>query len=133
MVSHTYGYITKSNRIRLGLEKSHVSDALAISMGKSYKGIPLPIFYSEPQLFDRCKSFDVKQVRRNNRSIQTNRKGFRPSIRRKRYPFQPHDLVRYNGKEHRVKGSHCYGTRLVQEISVCKSSGVDYLWKGIVL
>ena len=112
MVYYTYGYITKSNRIGLGLEKSHVSDALSISMTKSYRGIPLPIFYSNPLLFDRCESFDVKQVRRNNRSLQTNRKGFRRSIRRKRYPFQPYDLVGYDG-EHRVKGSHCYGTRLV--------------------
>ena len=52
--NHTYGYITKDKRIRLGLKKSHINDAFAISGNKQ----------------DRCKSFSVVQVRRNNRSLQ---------------------------------------------------------------
>ena len=98
IVSHTYGYITKGKRIESGIEKSHINDAFVIGYGNGQ---------------ERCKSFAIKQVRRNNRSIQTNRKGFKPSIRRQRYPFQPNDLVRYDRKVHRIKGVHCYGSRAV--------------------
>ena len=90
---YTYGYITKYNRIKLGLEKSHANDAFAIS-GTTQK---------------RCKQQNIKQVRRNNRSLQTNRKGFKPSIRRKRYQYHPMDLVRYKNQACRVKGVFNYG------------------------
>jgi Restriction endonuclease len=93
-INHTYGYITKKLRIELGLEKSHVNDAFAISKGLDQ---------------ERCRPHAVKQNRRNNRSLQTNRKGFKPSIRRERYKFQPHDLVRYNGQAYPVKGVFNYG------------------------
>jgi len=95
---HTYGYITKSGRIRRGLDKSHANDAFIIAGGNDQK---------------RSKQLKIIQVRRNNRCLQKNRKGFRPSIRRKRYDLQPHDLVRCDGKEHRVKGVHCYGSRVI--------------------
>lgn len=91
----TYGYITKHDRIQLGLEKTHYNDAFVIAGGKSLK---------------RAKVLQVQQIRRNNRSIQTNRKGFRPSIRKKRYQLQPHDLVRYEDKLYCVKGVFNYGT-----------------------
>ena len=41
--------------------------------------------------------------------IQTNRKGYKPSIRRKRYKLQPNDLVKYSNKLQRVKGMFSYG------------------------
>lgn len=94
-VTHTYGYITKSRRIELGLAKSHSNDAFIIASGTTQ---------------ERCESFTVTQTRRNNRSLQTNRKGYRPSIRRKRYELQPNDLVRYDNTEKRVKGVFNYGT-----------------------
>lgn len=94
-VSHTYGYITKSKRIEIGLEKNHVNDAFVIAGGTTQ---------------ERCSSFTVSQARRNNRRLQTNRKGYRPSIRRKRYELQPNDLVRYDNTEKRVKGVFNYGT-----------------------
>jgi len=90
----TYGFETKCNRIKLRLPKTHVNDAFVIAGGTKQK---------------RCKTFKVKQVRRNNRSIQTNRKGHRRSIRRQRYALQPFDLVRYEKKEYRVKGMFNYG------------------------
>lgn len=90
----TYGYITKHDRIKLGLAKSHVNDAYVIAGGTN-----------QP----RCRVLQVKQIRRNNRSIQTNRKGFKPSIRRKRYPLPPQDLVRYEGELYVVKGVFNYG------------------------
>jgi len=93
-VSHTYGYITKYNRAKLGLAKSHYNDAFVIAGGTNQK---------------RYKPLIVKQTCRNNRSIQTNRKGFKPSIRKKRYRFQPNDMVRLNKKIYKVKGVFNYG------------------------
>lgn len=92
---HTFGYITKYGRIKYDLEKSHINDAFVIAKGSNQ---------------ERCKFYFVTQTRRNNRSIQTNRKGFKPSIRRQRYNLQPNDLVRFNGKVKRVKGMFNYGT-----------------------
>jgi len=117
---HTYGYITKHNRIKQGLQKSHINDAFVIAGGT---------------IQDRCKPYIVKQVRRNNRSIQTNRKGFKPSIRRQRYKLQPNDLVRYRGKEYRVKGAFSYGKwiRLVdsaKEIINSSTKNVELICYG---
>jgi 5-methylcytosine-specific restriction endonuclease McrA len=95
---HTYGYITKYQRNKLGMEKSHINDAFVIAGGT---------------IQERCRPYEIVQVRRNNRSIQKNRKGFRPSIRRQKYQLQPYDLVKYNNRIYRVKGVHCYGTRVV--------------------
>jgi 5-methylcytosine-specific restriction endonuclease McrA len=95
---HTYGYVTKYQRNKLGLEKSHVNDAFVIAGGTTQ---------------ERCRPYEVIQVRRNNRSLQVNRKGFKPSIRRQRYPLQPYDLVNFEGRTYRVKGTHCLGTRVI--------------------
>jgi hypothetical protein len=85
---HTYGYVTKYQRTKLGLEKTHVNDAFVIAGGTDQ---------------ERCRPYEVIQVSRNNRSLQLNRKGFKPSIRRQRYQLQPHDLVKYEGKTYSVK------------------------------
>jgi 5-methylcytosine-specific restriction endonuclease McrA len=101
---HTYGYVTKYQRNKLGLEKSHVNDAFVIAGGTNQ---------------ERCRPYAVMQVRRNNRSLQTNRKGFKPSIRRQRYQLQPYDLVAYDGKVCKVKGVFNYGTW----VRLCDSQG----------
>jgi 5-methylcytosine-specific restriction endonuclease McrA len=90
----TFGYITKKGRIDNGLEKTHVNDAFVIAGGTSQK---------------RCIPYQVTQTRRNNRSLQTNRKGYKPSIRRKRYKLQPNDLVRCGSNTQKVKGMFSYG------------------------
>jgi 5-methylcytosine-specific restriction endonuclease McrA len=95
---HTYGYVTKYLRNKLGLEKSHVNDAFAIAGGTTQ---------------ERCRPYEVIQVRRNNRSLQLNRKGFKPSIRKQRYSLQPYDLVHFEGRTYRVKGTHCLGKRVI--------------------
>ncbi|MBU2598339.1 MAG: RRXRR domain-containing protein [Actinobacteria bacterium] len=108
-VSHTYGYITKFNREPLGLEKSHINDAFVIANGTKQK---------------RCKLYTITQTRRNNRSIQTNRKGHKLSIRRKRYKLQPNDMVKFNKKIYKVKGVFNYGTwvRLSNDSKVIDSN-----------
>ncbi len=95
---YTYGDRTKYQRTKLGLKKSHVNDAFVIAGGTT-------------QTFS--KVYEVKQIRRNNRSLQLNRKGFKPSIRKQRYPYQRNDLVKYNNGLYRVKGTHCKGTRVI--------------------
>lgn len=95
---HTYGYITKCNRIKLGLKKSHSNDAFVIAGGNG-------------QL--RSIQYNVKQIRRNNRCLQLNRKGFKPAIRRQRYKLQPNDLVRWNNQILGIKGVHCKGERVI--------------------
>ena len=58
----------------------------------------------------------VEQKRKNNRCLQVNRKGFKPSIRRNRYSCQPKDLIKINGNSQKifeVIGTHCYGKNVV--------------------
>ncbi|MDA3793272.1 MAG: RNA-guided endonuclease IscB, partial [Elusimicrobia bacterium] len=90
----TFGYITKKRRLDNNLEKSHINDAFIIAKGNK-------------QL--RLVQYDIKQIRRNNRSAQTNRKGYKPSIRRQRYKLQPRDIVKHNGLLCWVKGVFNYG------------------------
>jgi len=89
IVNVTYGYITKSNRIALNIPKSHVNDAFCIA-GGSNQG--------------KAHTYAVKQTRRNNRGLQSNRKGFAPSVRKMRYSFQPMDLVQFDEKSYFVSG-----------------------------
>jgi hypothetical protein len=134
--NHSYGYVTKSKRIILGIDKSHSNDAFIIAGGENQV---------------RSEKINFKQVRRNNRSlekfydakyidIRTGKKVSgqdlfsgrrcrnkslntenlhkfrgkklskgRRSIRTKRYFYQPNDLVRYNNKIYTVKGTQNKG------------------------
>ncbi|MHA2271458.1 MAG: RNA-guided endonuclease IscB [Candidatus Hodarchaeales archaeon] len=93
--AQTWGYLTKYRRTQLGLPKSHVQDAFVIAEGTTQ---------------DRSQPYQIHQVRRNNRSLQKNRKGFKPAIRRQRYSLQPQDLVQHKGLLCRVQGMFNYGT-----------------------
>ena len=83
---HTYGYITKHNRIKQGLEKSHINDAFIIAGGTNQK---------------RNKPYILKQIRRNNRCLQK-QKAHSISVRRQRYKLQMNDLVKFKNKLWRV-------------------------------
>ena len=93
-VNITYGYLTKSARIALKLDKSHANDAFCIAGGSGQ---------------ERTDVINGSFNRRNNRSVQLNRKGFKPSIRKVRYKMQPNDLVRCGKEVFRVIGVHSYG------------------------
>ena len=95
---YTFGYITKRNRISLKMDKSHANDAFVIAGGAD-------------QI--RASLFAVMQRRRNIRTLQVNRRGFRPSIRRKRYDLQPGDVVEFQEGRYSVVGMHSYGKRAV--------------------
>lgn len=94
-VKHSYGYITKHLRISAGIPKSHANDAFIIAGGNQ-----------QP----RESAWKVWQNRRNNRGIQTNRKGYAPAIRKRRYQYQPGDLVKAKHDCFCVKGVFNYGT-----------------------
>ena len=79
----TYWNITFVNRNELWLPKTHFDDAFVIAWWKSQK---------------RCNSIEIKQKHRNNRSLQLNRKGYKPSIRKQRSKIAPWDLVYVNHK-----------------------------------
>ncbi|MDO8641408.1 MAG: RNA-guided endonuclease IscB [Nitrosarchaeum sp.] len=97
-VESTWGYATKHARKQLDLVKSHTNDAFVIAGGTTQK---------------RTEPFKIKQRRRNNRCLQLNRKGFKPSIRKQRYLFQPACLVKHLNKALIVIGTHCRGTRVM--------------------
>ena len=78
--------------------QSHANDAFVIAGGTTQA---------------RSTVFNVTQRRRNNRSLQINRKGFRPSIRRRRYPLQPGDVVEFGESRYGVVGVHSYGNYVV--------------------
>jgi len=93
-VSITFGYLTRLNLQKLNLDKEHCNDAFVISKGNGQR---------------RAKVFTVIQKRGNNRCLQLNRKGFKPSIRRQRYLYQPKDEIKIFGQWYEVKAIHGYG------------------------
>jgi len=111
-VFHTYGYLTKHKRIQQKLPKSHANDAFVIADGNGQ---------------NRNYEFQVNQNRRNNRSLQTNRKGFKPSIRKQRYAYGPNDLVKIGEEILTVKGVFNYGKwiRLVTKLDEIKNIAIS--------
>jgi hypothetical protein len=137
---YTYGYITKSKRIELNLDKTHYNDAFCIAGGTNQKRIE-PIYFKQIRRNNRSleKFYDAKYVDIRDGSIKKGQELFngrrtrnknyntenlrkfrgkkvskgRRSIRRKRYFYQPHDKVIYEGKKYTVKGIHDYGKRII--------------------
>jgi len=90
----TFGYITKAKRYKLNLKKSHVNDAFIIAGGT---------------IQERCQEFNIAQKRRNNRCLQLNRKGFKPSIKKEKSKVNPGDLFWIKDKKYICKGMFNYG------------------------
>ena len=90
----TYGSTTKPKRKELNLEKTHYNDAFVIAGGENQK---------------RSKPINAIINRRNNRSLQTNRKTYGRSVRTQKYPLSPGDLVKNEGDICKVKGMFNYG------------------------
>ncbi len=93
----TFGYVTKANRYKHGIDKTHSSDAFVIAGGS---------------IQEREVGRSITFKRKNNRSIQKNRNGFAPSIRKQRYLIQPKDLVKFEGKQYQVVGIQNKGAYL---------------------
>ena len=92
---HTYGYITKSNRIGLDIEKSHINDAFVIAGGTNQA---------------RAEELLVKQVRKSNRKLfKGERSHIRNTAPRLVHGFQRFDKVEYNGVEAFIFGRRSTG------------------------
>lgn len=141
--THTYGYITKSKRIALGMQKSHYNDAFVIAGGSAQKRATLiemgqarrnnrrlERFYDAKYIDTRTgkatSGQDLSSGRRKRNTAKRPcgknlngpnlriyrgkkiRKG-RRSIRRRRYPLQPLDVVSWKAEKYIVKGTYGYG------------------------
>ena len=131
MCDYTYGYITKSKRVSLGLEKTHYNDALCIAGGINQQRIE-PIYFEQNRRNNRSleKFYDAKYVDTRDKTIKTgqelscgrrtrnknlneenlrNYRGVKVSkgrrnIRKQRYAYQPKDIVIFEGKKYTVQG-----------------------------
>jgi hypothetical protein len=80
IVNHTYGYITKFDRIALGLEKSHSTDAFVIARGTMQERSPI--------------TYLIKQVRKCNRKLfKGDRSHIKNTAARIIHGFQRYDKV----------------------------------------
>jgi len=131
MCGYTYGYITKSKRVSLGLEKTHYNDAFCIAGGINQQRIE-PIYFEQNRRNNRSleKFYDGKYVDTRDKTIKTGQelscgrrtrnknlneenlrkyrgakvsKG-RRNIRKQRYAYQPKDIVIFEGKKYTVQG-----------------------------
>jgi N6-L-threonylcarbamoyladenine synthase len=103
----TFGYVTSVRRNELGLEKSHANDAFVIAGGTNQ---------------DKSTVLHLVERAKNNRSLQIQKKGMQPSIRRRRYPIQSGDLV-WDGKEKYIsKGTKDLGRYVYVMIDGKKTS-----------
>ena len=150
---YTYGYITKSKRIALGLDKTHYNDAFVIAGGTDQPRIG-PIYFKQVRRNNRslerfydAKYIDVRTGKKvsgqelyNGRTVRNKNyntenlhvyrgpklsKG-RRSIRTERYFYQPNDLVKQDNKVYTVKGTHNKGARVILK-ETGKSVKVDNL------
>jgi len=131
MCGYTYGYITKSKRVSLGLEKTHYNDALCIAGGINQQRIE-PIYFEQNRRNNRSleKFYDAKYVDIRDKTIKTGQELFcgrrtrsknlngenlhkyrgtkvskgRRNIRKQRYAYQPKDIVIFEGKKYTVQG-----------------------------
>ncbi|HPT54811.1 MAG TPA: RNA-guided endonuclease IscB, partial [Fervidobacterium sp.] len=131
MCGYTYGYITKSKRVSLGLEKTHYNDAFCIAGGINQQRIE-PIYFEQNRRNNRSleKFYDAKYVDIRDKTIKTGQELFcgrrtrnknlneenlhkcrgakvskgRRNIRKQRHAYQPKDIVIFEGKQYSVQG-----------------------------
>lgn len=136
----TYGAETKERRRAMDISKSHVNDAFVMGLFHP-KHRCRPVIFQKKRRNNRIleKFYDAKYIDsrdgskksgqqlfngRTNRNHNTDTENLhkyrkkklssgRRSIRRQRYPIQPHDIVRYHGRNVETTGCHHYGTWLL--------------------
>lgn len=136
---HTYGYITKHNRIRLDLPKTHFNDAFCIANGQ-HQTRAIPVFFKHKRKNNRClekfydaKVFDVRTNKivsgndldngRRTRNKKLNGENLRKyrglkkskgrrQVRRQRYSIRPHDIVEFDGSIYKAVGVQNKGAYL---------------------
>lgn len=101
----TFGYITKANRLSLGVDKDHCLDACVIASGG--KAVNLQ---TDKVVYKRCVSDGDYQQTKGSRSeqrIPTN----------KIQGFRKFDKVKYLGKEYFIKGRMSSGYAVLMDIN----------------
>ena len=117
-VSNTYGYITKSNRIRLGLPKEHYVDAYCIA--GNLRAEKLTYYWYQ------------KQVRKHNRQIHKMRYSKGGVRKRNQGPyvvfgFRLYDKVKSKGEVGFIFGRRASGSFLVKRLDGKQlSAGISY-------
>ena len=99
----TFGYITKANRLAIGIDKSHYYDACTIAtQGK-------PFTVKTKLCKKKCVSVGDFQKTKGIRSEQ-------PIVTDKIYGFRKFDKVRYFGNEYFIKGRMSTGYAILMDI-----------------
>ena len=122
-VRYTYGYITKYNRIKYGIDKSHVNDAQVIS--------------GNPNAKLCCDMWELRQVRRHNRQIHRCNilKGGKLKRNQSAYCVKGYrlwDLVRYKGNLYLIKAKRSRGSFCLMGLDGNKRDSVGYKHLRIV-
>ena len=132
----TYGSMTKLKRHELGIEKSHTNDAYAMGefhpklrceyecfQKKRRNNRILSKFYDAKYIDSRDnsiktgKELSCGRTNRNHKRDSENLSGYRgkkvkkgqTTIRKCHYPFQPKDIVLYDGEKYMVNGTNNKG------------------------
>lgn len=122
-VNMTFGYITKYNRIRNGIEKSHVSDAFTIS--KNFNAKRLNHYYK------------IKLVRRHNRQIHKAKilKGGKKKMNQSPFEvfgFRLFDRVMFNNQYYFIYGRRVLGCFNIRDIDGKNPKDISYKKTEIV-
>ena len=151
-VHRTYGSVTKRERLRRHLPKTHANDAYCIGMFHP-KHRSRPVTYQKVRRNNRIleRFYDARYTdtrdnkvkhaselgtNRTNRSVPRNnpqnerrfrgekKSNGRRAIRTQHYPIPSGTVVVYQGKRYISKGCHCNGTRLLLDTKGDKQKSV---------
>ena len=139
-VRYTYGYRTNMTRKEWCIVKTHHGDAFCIAGNYSLKRAET-LYYTQHRRNNRSleKFYDAKYLdsrdgkRKSGKELFNGRtarnKNFcsenlhqyrsqklskgRRSIRKHHYMYQPNNMVWYERRKYRVKGTHCNGTKVI--------------------
>lgn len=116
-VSMTFGYITKHNRIKYGIEKSHISDAFVIS--KNFNALMLEYHYK------------VRLIRRHNRQIHK-QKVLKGGVKKPNqssfevFGFRLFDRVMFEGNCYFIFGRRKSGSFNIRDIDGGNQRDITY-------
>lgn len=98
-VEVTFGNITKTNRKRLGLEKTHYNDAIAIAIGDRYDSVNQP----DRVYLTFCRPCGNYKLHKGSNSQTRNQ------CAKELFGFKRFDIVRYNKNRYILKGKRSSG------------------------
>lgn len=100
----TFGYITKANRLNLGVAKEHFYDACVIAT----QGMPFEV---------KCNLYKKKCVPKGDFQKTKGVRSEQPIVTAKICGFRKFDKVRYFGKEYFIKGRMSTGYAILMDIN----------------